>query len=383
MGVPWLVPLVALFGFSVAFDDWHTYRLVWQDEFDRLDMGKWQYEVTASGGGNSEFQVYTPSSANSYVRNGALHIKPTVLAESINPRTGAPFGADFMRNGVLDLNYLYGSCTNNDNNGCYRTGNSGNIPPVLSARLRSYQRFSFTYGRTVIRAKMPVGDWMWPAIWMLPENWEYGGWPASGEIDIVESVGNRNYVDRQGQMLGIQKMGSALHWGPRWDQNRYYLSNLPKWSYANNYGDSYHTYILDWSTNGLRFYIDDETNPLLDVPYPLVSQNPTWVNFWEWGKPWAPDVSNPWTQGTNLAPFDKNFHFVLNVAVGGLNGFIPDGGINHGGNPSFQKPWNNYDDYITAMNKFYNRVSDWKWTWDQEGENAALQIDYIRVYQKI
>ena len=77
------------------------------------------------------------------------------------------------------------------------------------------------------------------------------------------------------------------------------------------------------------------------------------------------------------------FHFVLNVAVGGLNGFIPDGGINHGGNPSFQKPWNNYDDYISAMNKFYNRVSDWKWTWDQEGENSALQIDYIRVYQKI
>jgi hypothetical protein len=53
MAVTWLVPLVALFGFSVAFDDWHAYRLVWQDEFDSLDMGKWQYEVTASGGGVS------------------------------------------------------------------------------------------------------------------------------------------------------------------------------------------------------------------------------------------------------------------------------------------------------------------------------------------
>ena len=57
---------------------------------------------------------------------------------------------------------LYGTCTNDDNGGCYRTGAAGNIPAAMSARLRSYQRYSFTYGRVVIRAKMPVGDWLWP-----------------------------------------------------------------------------------------------------------------------------------------------------------------------------------------------------------------------------
>lgn len=57
---------------------------------------------------------------------------------------------------------LYGSCTNADNGGCYRTGAHRNIPPAMSARLRTFQKFSFTYGRVKIRAKMPAGDWLWP-----------------------------------------------------------------------------------------------------------------------------------------------------------------------------------------------------------------------------
>jgi hypothetical protein len=377
--------LVTWFGVSSGFTDWDQYRIVWQDEFDgpNIDLGKWQHEVTATGGGNFEFQLYTQDSANSFISNGALHIKPTLLANNINPQTGQPYGDSFMRNGVLDVTALYGACTNSDNNGCYRTGAANNIPPIMSARLRSYQRFSFTFGRAVIRAKMPVGDWKWPAIWMLPENWEYGPWPASGEIDIIESIGNRQYRWPSGEYVGIQKMASTMHWGPRWDQNRYYLSSLPKFNETANYGDGFHMFYFDWSPNGLRFFIDDETYALLDVPYPLIDQNTWWVDFWEWGKPWSADVTNPWTSGTNLAPFDRAFHFILNVATGGLNGFIPDGCINQDGSPQFQKPWSNGDSYETAMSKFYNSRANWQWTWDNEGDLADMQIDYIRVYQKI
>lgn len=57
---------------------------------------------------------------------------------------------------------------------------------------------------------MPRGDWIWPAIWMLPKNAEYGNWPASGEIDIVESRGNPNCPN------GVHSFGSTLHWGPDW-----------------------------------------------------------------------------------------------------------------------------------------------------------------------
>jgi hypothetical protein len=76
------------------------------------------------------------------------------------------------------------------------------------------------------------------------------------------------------------------------------------------------------------------------------------------------------------------FHFLLNVAVGSTNGFIPDGGINRDGDPNYQKPWSNGDGYIGGMRNFYNARNNWKWTWDTEGENAAMQVDYVRVYQK-
>lgn len=376
-----IVTLAVFAGGCQSLQDWDQYALVWQDEFDYLDGNKWQHEVTATGGGNGEFQLYTQDSANSYVRDGKLFIKPTLLADSRNPATGQAYGEGFMQNGVLNVWDLYGTCTNSDNDGCYRTGAAGNIPPTISARLRTYQRFSFLYGRVVISAKMPVGDWLWPAIWMLPEDWVYGGWPRSGEIDIIEAIGNRDLVTTSGEKIGIQKMGSTMHWGPGWDENRFWLTSLPKHDDGWNYGDNFHTFILDWSPNGLRFFIDDENNALLDVPYPLIDANPWWVNFWEWGKPWSAGAVNPWAGGSNLAPFDKNFHFILNVAVGGTGGYIPDGAINRGGNPDQQKPWSNSDWYVTAMQKFYNARNNWKWTWDQEGDNNAMQVDYIRVYQ--
>jgi len=256
---------------------------------------------------------------------------------------------------------------------------TGDIPPVMSARLRTFQKFSFQFGRVVIRAKMPVGDWLWPAIWLLPEESVYGGWPRSGEIDMVEIIGNRD-LKKDGQPIGISKMGVAMHWGPSPDQNKFSLTNLHKTDNS-NYGDNFHNYILDWSPNGIRFFIDDENQALMDVPYPLIDKNPGWKNFWEWGKPWNTN-ENPWASGTKMAPFDKAFHFIVNVAVGGTNGFIPDGAVNRGGAANQQKPWNNGDGYVNSMRKFYDARDNWKSTWDKEGDNNAMQIDYIRVYKK-
>jgi len=366
----------------LALDDWDKYNLVWEDNFNTLDMNKWQHEVTAAGGGNGEFQLYTQDTANSFVRNGRLYIKPTLLANNRNPQTNQPYGTGFMQNGVLNVVNLYGRCTNSDNGGCYRAGTgaggAGDIPPTMSARLRTFEKFSFRYGRVVISAKMPVGDWLWPAIWLLPENWVYGGWPRSGEIDMVEIIGNRD-LRQNNQPIGISKMGVAMHWGPAWDDNKYWLTNLHKTD-NRNYGDNFHTYILDWSPNGIRFFIDNENQALMDVPYPLIDQNPNWQNFWEWGKPWKTN-QNPWSSGTRLAPFDQAFHFILNVAVGGTGGFIPDNVVNRGGDSRYVKPWRNSDGYVNAMRNFYNARTNWLWTWDQEGDNNAMQVDYIRVYQ--
>lgn len=380
----WTLSLVvSLFCSSFAFDDWDQFQLVWSDEFDTLDLNNWQYEISASGGGNNEFQLYTPDPANSFVQNGMLYLKPSLLIENTNPATGQPFGEAFMEFGALDVAALYGSCTDNNNNGCSRSGAAGNIPPVMSAKLTSLNKFSFTFGRAVISAKMPVGDWIWPAIWMMPNDNVYGGWPISGEMDIIETIGNRDFKSAAGAYIGVQHMGSTLHWGPAWNDNHYYLTSRGQNNDAVNYGDSLHTFILDWSENGLGIYVDNEDTPLLLVPNPPIDQNPSWVDFWTFGSPWNPGNTNPWTGGTNMAPFDQAFRFIFNVAVGTTNGFITDNGVNQGGDPDYVKPWSNSDSYNNAMLKFYNARGNWQWTWNNEGDNNAMQIDYVRVYQRI
>jgi beta-glucanase (GH16 family) len=114
-------------------------------------------------------------------------------------------------------------CTGNMFYGCFRSAPaSGNvINPIRSARLRTVNSFSTRYGRVEVKAKLPVGDWLWPAIWMLPKHNDFGPWPASGEIDIMESRGNG--VDYPAN--GNNWFGSTLHWGPNWDQNRYQLTH--------------------------------------------------------------------------------------------------------------------------------------------------------------
>jgi len=124
---------------------------------------------------------------------------------------------------TADIN-IWGStpadyCTSNNFYGCERNAAaSGNyINPIQSARIRTVNSFTFDYGRIEVKAKIPKGDWIWPAIWLLPAYNEYGQWPASGEIDIMESRGN----DASYPSGGNDKFASTLHWGPDWAHNAY------------------------------------------------------------------------------------------------------------------------------------------------------------------
>jgi hypothetical protein len=113
--------------------------------------------------------VYSNTRDNSYVRGGILYIRPTL--------TNDRFGDNFVETGTLSL--LGGSpadeCTNPSFYGCERAGGGGNvINPVMSARLRTVHSFTFRYGKVEVRAKLPAGDWLWPAIWMLPRYNSYG-----------------------------------------------------------------------------------------------------------------------------------------------------------------------------------------------------------------
>nr|XP_002740978.1 PREDICTED: beta-1,3-glucan-binding protein-like [Saccoglossus kowalevskii] len=342
------------------------FTLVFEDNFDELNLETWQHEITAGGGGSSEFQYYTNNRSNSYVRDGILYIKPTLTADL--------YGESYLYNGRLNL---WGAspadiCTSNAWYGCERFGNANEIlNPIQSARLRTVFSQTLRYGKIEVRAKMPTGDWLWPAIWMLPQRNPYGGWPASGEIDLVESRGNVNLTDPLGNSVGVDHMGSTMHWGPYYPHNAAPLTTTTRYAENGTFGTHFHVYAMEWNDKYLRFLLDGEEIMFVD---------PGDGGFWEYGG-WhesLPDDDNPWAQGDKLAPFDKPFYITMNVAVGGTTGYWDDNLINS----PCPKPWSNTSPY--APKEFWEDNACWYPTWrpdENNGEYAALQVDYVRFYE--
>jgi beta-glucanase (GH16 family) len=210
------------------------WNLVWQDEFDAevLDTTKWNYEVNGDGGGNNELQYYVQSPANNYLKDGKLVIKG-------------------MRQDYKGKLYT-------------------------STRVNTAHKGSWKYGRFDIRARLPIQQGIWPAIWMLPTDWVYGGWPLSGEIDIMEIVGHKPSASH-----------GTLHYGPLWPNNKYIGDEyrLAKGTFE----DEYHVFSCEWEENEIRFYVDDS---LFSTRTP------------------ADLAPHPW-------PFDQRFHIIINLAIGG------------------------------------------------------------------
>jgi len=179
-------------------------KLVWADEFNKPghpDTTKWNYNIGNGDGGwgNNELEYYTNSDSNARIENGNLVIE--ARKESLGGR-----------------NYT-------------------------SARMLTQGKFDWTYGRFEIRAKLPKGVGTWPAIWMLGSNITKVGWPACGEIDIMEHVGkNLNELNWSAHSkmynwpMGTQKTNKAM------------IAHVT---------DSFHVYKLDWSKAALKYYVDD------------------------------------------------------------------------------------------------------------------------------
>ncbi|KAG5868028.1 hypothetical protein JTB14_026669 [Gonioctena quinquepunctata] len=276
--------------------------LIFIDDFEELNMKKWQHEQTLGGGGNWEFQWYTNNRSNSYVDQGVLHIRPTLVADD--------YSDGFLYSGTIDL--AGGSpadeCTNSQWYGCSRTGSQTNIlNPIKSARLRSLNSFAFKYGKVEVRAKLPSGDWLWPAIWMLPRWNQYSSWPASGEVDIMESRGNKNLVNPSGTNIGVEQVGNTLHWGPNPNYNRWPYTHFEK-NVNPGFDEQFHRYQLEWTEDKIVFSIDDEVTGTVTPPS---------GGFWELGQLGSTGVDNPWKRNSKMAPFDQEFYLVLNLAVGG------------------------------------------------------------------
>ena len=215
------------------------WTLVWSDEFNSpyINATKWSYDVgTGSWGwGNGEAQYYTDNSNNSYIQDGKLIIK--AIKESYG-------GADYT-----------------------------------SARLVTKNKGDWKYGRMEIRAKMPTGVGTWPAIWLLPTDYVYGGWPNSGEIDIMEAVGYDHgvvhatcHTDVYNWFDGIPPPGGEID--------------------VEDFDVEFHDYVLEWTENSLKWYLDGVNY------YTFTNNNQGWSHW----------------------PFDQEFHLLLNIAIGGTWG---------------------------------------------------------------
>lgn len=136
--------------------------------------------------------------------------------------------------------------------------------PVRSSRLRTAESFAFKYGKVEVAAKMPAGDWLWPAIWFMPKDNVYGSWPSSGEIDLVESRGNRDLVQK-GINVGNEQISSTLHFGPyssldAWQAAHYNRNSLP----GNGFANDIHRYQMEW-TPGSIYNIDRFSPPNMRI----------------------------------------------------------------------------------------------------------------------
>ena len=213
--------------------------LVWSDEFNGpgLNTNSWNYETGGGGWGNNELENYTNSTKNAYITNSGYLV--------IEARQ--------------------------ESDGTY-----------ISARLQTKGKKEFTYGRMDIRAKLPKTKGLWPAIWMLGSNISSTPWPACGEVDIMELLGNQP-----------NKVYGTMHWGQAGQGSTnigdsYVLS-------AGDFSDKFHVFSIVWDSSKIEWYVDN-------------------VKYFTGNKS---DVNGTY-------PFDKSFFFLLNVAIGGNWPGAPD-----------------------------------------------------------
>ena len=251
--------------------DWN---MVWSDEFDgtSIDSTKWTHEVNCDGGGNNEQQCYTDTAENSFVTDGKLNIVALPAADDSDK-------------------------------------------PYTSARLITKFKGDFKYGRFEVSAKLPSGQGSWPAFWMLPTDEVYGGWPQSGEIDILESV-NLKTVDADGNEEG--SVHGTLHYGKPWPDNS---SSGTSYTLPDgvNPADDFHTYAVEWQEGEIRWYVDDflYATQRKSVVRTNSRDEAVGLSHRGWFIENFDNVSGELTTFWNNAPFDQRFFMILNFAVGG------------------------------------------------------------------
>jgi len=218
--------------------------LVWSDEFDGVadsapDQTLWNYDIGGGGWGNNELQSYTSRTQNAF-HDGEGHLVIRAIRENFRGQDG------------ISRNYT-------------------------SARLLTRGKFSIKFGRIEARLKVPFGQGIWPAFWMLGNDIQSVGWPTCGEIDIMENIGREPST-----------VHSTLH-GPGYSGGSPLTSSITLPS-GERFADDFHVFAVEWEADEIRFYLDG--------------------NLYHTRKPSDIPAGQRWV-------FDHPFFMILNVAVGG------------------------------------------------------------------
>jgi beta-glucanase (GH16 family) len=213
------------------------YNLLWNDEFEgsSIDPANWSYEVNADGGGNNELQYYTSRQENSNLSDGYLNIISRQEEYTSNGKTR------------------------------YYT----------SARLVTQETKSFMYGKITARIKLPYGQGIWPAFWMLGININEVGWPKCGEIDIMEMIGGGDGRD------------NVTHGTLHWDDNGHKYQGGSKKLASGIFNDDFHEFTINWDSEKIEWLLDGQPYYSLNITSEAMSE------------------------------FHQHFFIILNLAVGG------------------------------------------------------------------
>lgn len=233
----WVIPSFTGYESPSTYDG---YSLTWSDEFSGTEINddNWGYDIGGSGWGNNELQYHT--NRNAYLKEGLLVIRAQQEA--------------------------------------YRGKN------YTSSRLKTQGKQNFKYGRIDVRARLPEGAGIWPALWMLGENITDVGWPKSGEIDIMEMVGGNSPQDKHPN--GDRTAHGTMHWNNNGLNGSYSPVNTGKSEIlSTSLSEEFHVFSIQWDVNGIGWYIDD-------AQYSYKTINST-------------------------QPFREEFFFIMNIAVGG------------------------------------------------------------------
>ncbi|KAF4550629.1 Hypothetical protein D9617_16g014170 [Elsinoe fawcettii] len=355
-----------LAGGYLMYESWTSvtnseYCPILDDNFTTgIDPGTWNYEIQRGGFGVQSFEWTTDDPSNIYTDEKGLHIVPTLTVNYSN------VDPDMILSGYTLNLTADGTCTSKAVDDCVVTSNTTSgqiINPVRSARINTKNKRAIKYGKVEVVAKLPVGDWIWPAIWMMPQDDVYGQWPLSGEIDIMESRGNYPGFPSGGR----DTVSSALHWGPNTAGDAYWRTLGIHYLPRDDFSKSYHTFGLEWGEKYMFMYLDSR---LLQVFFIKWNSGSMW-NRGKFGSNSNQSALNdPWTwTGRPNTPFDQEFFLILNVAVGGQNGFFVDGIGN--------KPWLDKND--AAPKAFWQAANLWYPTWGG-GDTAGMTVRSVKMW---